>query len=199
MQKIHITLQEHQNLFFTSDLHFGHRNMIRFCNRPWADEKEMTKGLIDNWNNVVSSDDIVFILGDTFWFNDSHAIKKVLSQLNAAEIYIIPGNHDDFDKYYRIDDPRINLCSDIVVLWLESEDNRFSRKITEIWLSHYPMMTWPHRENGAIQLFGHIHSQKGKTEGVDQNLPLHWNQLDIGCDRWNWKPISINQIFDIIK
>ena len=190
MQKLHIDLQEGQKIWFTSDLHLGHRNVIRFCNRPFADEKEMGKSLIENWNNIVGDNDIVFVLGDTFWFNDSHSIKRVLSQLKGKDIYILPGNHDDFDHYYRVDDPRIHLCQDIVVVWI-TENNQPKR---EVWLSHYPMMTWPHRENGAYQFFGHIHSQPGKTDGVDQDLPLHWNQLDAGCDFWDWTPIDIDTL-----
>lgn len=193
MDKLHIKLQKDQELFFTSDLHFGHRNVIRFCSRPWKDEKEMNKGLIDNWNSVVSNNDIVFILGDTFWFNDSHSIKRVISKLNGKDIYILPGNHDDFSSWHRVDDPRIHLCSDTVVLWLQFEGRK---KIFEIWMNHYPLMTWPHREGGSIQLFGHIHSQEGKNEGVDQDLPLHKNQMDVGCDRWGWKPISIENIMN---
>ena len=191
MDKLHIKLEKDQGLFFTSDLHFGHRNVIKFCNRPWQDEKEMNSGLIDNWNSVVGNNDIVFVLGDTFWFNDSHSIKKVISKLNGKDIYVLPGNHDDFSGWYRIDDPRIHLCSDTVVLWLQFEGRK---KIFEIWMNHYPLMTWPHREGGSIQLFGHIHSQEGKYDGVDQDLPLHKNQIDVGCDRWGWKPISIEDI-----
>ena len=76
MQKLHITLNKGQKLWFTSDLHFGHRNVIKFCNRPFEDEKVMGKQLIHNWNETVSKDDIVFVLGDTFWFNDSRSITK---------------------------------------------------------------------------------------------------------------------------
>ena len=149
MQKLHIQLEDNQKIWFTSDLHLGHRNVIRFCNRPWENEKEMGKALIENWNNTVGDNDIVFVLGDTFWFNDSMVIKKVLSKLKGKDIYILPGNHDDFDHYYRVDDPRIHLCCDIVVVWI-TEENQPKR---EVWLSHYPMMTWPHRENGAYQFF----------------------------------------------
>ena len=191
MDKLHIELGKDQGLFFTSDLHFGHRNVIKFCNRPWQHEKEMNSGLIDNWNSVVGNNDIVFVLGDTFWFNDSQSIKRVISKLNGKDIYVLPGNHDDFSSWYRIDDPRIHLCSDTVVLWLKFEGRK---KIFEIWMNHYPLMTWPHREGGSIQLFGHIHSQEGKYDGVDQDLPLHKNQIDVGCDRWGWKPISIEDI-----
>ena len=190
MEKIHLILNKDQKCWFTSDLHFGHRNVLKFNSRPWEDEKQMNTGLIDNWNSIVGDTDIVFVLGDTFWFNDSHTIKKILSQLKGKDIYILPGNHDDFKSYHRVDDKRIHLCQDVVACWIV-DDNK---EVYELWLSHYPMMTWPHRENGAYQLFGHIHSAPDKFEGVDQNLPLHWNQCDVGCDRWNYKPIELRTL-----
>lgn len=202
MKKLHIKLRQEQNLYFTSDLHFGHRNVIRFCNRPFDNEKDMGEKLIDKWNSIVTNNDIVFVLGDTFWFNDSRSIKKVLSKLNGETIYILPGNHCDFSSYHRVDDERIVLCEDVVVLWLESEDyliREWEKKIYELWLCHYPMMTWPHRENGAMQLFGHIHSKPENREGVDQDLPLHWNQMDIGCDRWNYMPVCFEQLRILFK
>lgn len=190
MQKLHIDLQEGQKIWFTSDLHFGHRNVLKFCNRPWEDEKLMGRGLIQNWNNTVGDNDIVFVLGDTFWFNDSHSIKRALSQLKGKDIYILPGNHDEFESYHRVVDPRIHLCQDVMVVWI-TEENQPKR---EVWLSHYPMMTWPHRENGAYQFFGHIHSRPDKFEGVDQDLPLHWNQADVGCDFWAWTPVDLDTL-----
>lgn len=200
MKKLHITLQENQKLWFTSDLHFGHRNVIRFCERPFEDEKQMGPKLIEYWNDTVGDNDIIFVLGDTFWFNDSRNIKKVLSSLNGKTIYILPGNHDDFDAYHRVDDPRIILLDDVNVMWLESENNReWKKKMYEVWMSHYPMMTWPHRDNGAFQFFGHIHSNSNRSEGVDQDLPLHYNQLDVGCDYWNYKPVNFEELKTIIE
>ena len=191
MEKLHIQLEQNQKVWFTSDLHLGHRNVIRFCDRPFKDEKEMGEKLIENWNKTVGENDIVFVLGDTFWFNNSHSIKRVLSRLKGKTIYMIPGNHDDFTHYYRVDDPRIILCPDVVVVWLQEFNNG---KKYEIWLSHYPMMTWPHRENGAWQLFGHIHSNAFRKEGVDQNLPLFWNQHDVGCDYWGYRPVDFTTL-----
>ena len=187
MEKIHIT---DKKIFFTSDLHFGHRNVIKFSNRPFADTQEMEEKLIKNWNDTITNEDIVFVLGDTFWFNDSHTIKKILEQLNGGKIYFIPGNHDDFEKYYRVfENDRYVFCKDIVVL--------FTKKL-EIWLSHYPMMTWPHRvSKNCFQLFGHIHSKEGVTEGVDQDLPLHKNQFDVGCDYWDYKPVSLDRVLNL--
>lgn len=202
MEKLNIKLGLGQNLFFTSDLHFGHRNVINFCNRPFTDIKEMSEKLIENWNAVVTDNDIVFVLGDTFWFNDSRTIKKVLEQLNGKEIYILPGNHCDFAAYHRVDDPRIHLCQDIVCLWLTSADferRHWHRKTMEIWMQHYPMSTWPHRDKDAFHFFGHIHSQEGKTEGVDQDLTLHWNQADVGCDYWDWKPVLFEDLLSFMQ
>lgn len=199
MKKIHIQLEKDQKVWFTSDLHIHHRNVIRFCNRPFENEKEMGEKLIENWNFVVGDNDIVFVLGDTFWFNDSRSIKKVLDQLKGKTIYMLPGNHDDFEHYHRVDDERIVLCPDVVVLWLQEYG---SSKKNEIWMSHYPMMTWPHRDNGAWQLFGHIHSNAFRTEGVDQDLPLHWNQHDVGCDYWGYRPVdfeTLQRLFDARK
>lgn len=191
MKKLHIQLEKDQTLWFTSDLHFGHRNVIRFCERPFENEKEMSEKLIENWNSVVCDNDIVFVLGDTFWFNDSRGIKKTLSKLKGKTIYMLPGNHDDFEHYHRVDDERIVLCPDIVVLWLQEYGQK---KIQEIWMSHYPMMTWPHREKGSWQLFGHIHSKVDRVDCVDQDLPLHWNQCDVGCDFWDYKPVELDMI-----
>ena len=56
--------QDGSKVFFTSDHHFGHTNIIRFCNRPWPTISEHNRALIANWNAIVPEDGIVFHLGD---------------------------------------------------------------------------------------------------------------------------------------
>ena len=58
-------------IFFTSDLHFGHKNIIRFDNRPFSTVEEMDEALIRNWNAKVSDEDTVYVLGDISWYNDA--------------------------------------------------------------------------------------------------------------------------------
>lgn len=79
-------------VFFTSDTHFYHGNIIRFCNRPFEDVEMMNETIISNWNNTVGLDDTVFHLGD-FCLGGSAEWTKILDRLNG-KIYLILGNHD---------------------------------------------------------------------------------------------------------
>lgn len=91
-------------VFFTSDTHFNHTNIIRFCNRPFKDVSHMNETIISNWNRVVGSEDIVFHLGD-FCLGGSAEWINVLNRLNG-KIYLISGNHDiknlrqNYTKYF---------------------------------------------------------------------------------------------------
>ena len=79
-----------EKLFFTSDTHFFHKNIIKFCQRPFNDMDDMQEKLISNWNNTVPKDGIVFFLGD-FAFGNSTEWIKIIKQLNGY-IYFILGN-----------------------------------------------------------------------------------------------------------
>ena len=81
-----------EQTFFTSDTHFNHANIIRFCNRPFKDVEQMNEVMIANWNNVIGKDDTVFHLGD-FCLGGAAEWTKILDRLNG-KIYLIMGNHD---------------------------------------------------------------------------------------------------------
>lgn len=193
MDKVKIKLHENQKVFFTSDLHFQHKNVIRFCGRPFENTKDMELKLIENWNSVVSNKDIVFDLGDVLWFDGRHDAKRILNQLNGIH-YVILGNHDNkknFELCYKV-----IVCETCTQVFIQTLDN----KTQEIMLSHFPLLTWPHIDNNVINLFGHIHSgPNADPNGVDQNLTLHQNQMDVGTDAWNYKPISLDFINSILK
>lgn len=190
MKKVYIDLETNRKLFFTSDLHFGHNNVIKFCNRPYTNTKEMEKALIDNWNSVVSNEDYAFILGDIFWFNHSKETKRIFGKLNGKKIYVLQGNHDDFSSYLsKYLDERIEILDcDEVTLYVKGLQQK------EYYLSHCPLMTWPHRENGVPNFFGHIHSGPRSNNEVDNNLPLWPLQYDVGVDNNEYTPIEVRQI-----
>src|SRR5574344_2194046 len=78
--------------FYTSDLHLGHANVIRFDNRPFRNVEEMDEALIHNWNNRVSNNDTVYIVGDLCYRSAKDSC-EYLSRLNGNKKLII-GNHD---------------------------------------------------------------------------------------------------------
>lgn len=200
MQKCHIQLEPDQKLFFTSDLHVGHRNILNFCKRPFLDLKDMSETLIANWNRVVGENDIVFDLGDMFWWDSRHDVKKFVEKLNGT-IFKIPGNHDmDCVRLFELcDREKVKVCADIVALWVSDLDPAFPGRAAELWLTHMPQATWPHRGNGAVNLFGHIHS--GPLSGASMDVPgkdlTLWphQQYDVGADNNDYTPIEIREVY----
>lgn len=158
-----------EHLYFTSDTHWWHTNVIKYCNRPFKSVEQMNDTLIVNWNSIIGKDDTVFHLGD-FCFCGPIKAKEILEQLNG-NIILIKGNHDYksvvklFDEVY----PQVHL---------NIEDK-------SVYLNHYPFASFP--EN-CYQLFGHIHSNSGIYSK---------NQYDVGVDNNNYKPISWNKIKEI--
>ena len=91
-------------IYFTADTHFGHYNVIRFCDRPFASAEEMDEAMIQNWNGRVTGNDTVYILGDMF-FRSTNA-EEILKRLKGKKRLIV-GNHDgswmtkfDYARYF---------------------------------------------------------------------------------------------------
>lgn len=182
-----------QNIWFTSDLHFNHANIIRFCNRPWKTTEEMDEALISNWNSVVKPNDLIFDLGD-FAFADRDKWIELLKQLNGKH-YLILGNHD------------ISRWPGNKVLPLfERVEHQLTLKIDgrKVYLNHYPFLCYggTYRDNTSkvYQLFGHTHSGPN-CSGLDKDrlINLFPYQYDVGVDNNNYTPISWEQIKDKIN
>lgn len=174
--------------FFTSDTHFGHANIIRFCNRPFRNVEEMNEVLIENWNKVVSKGDTVFHLGD-FAFGGSSVWNSIIPRLNG-HINLIIGNHDrknlrqGYMSYFDMVVPQLQI---------EIEDN-------SIYLNHYPFLCYGGSYRGVWQLFGHVHSGP-QADGLDISrlrvlLPT---QYDVGVDNNNFTPISYREVKEKIE
>ena len=120
-----------QNIFFTSDLHLGHQNIMKFCKRPFATTEEMDEAIIINWNSVVGKDDIVFDLGD-FAFATNSKWKEYITRLNGHH-HLILGNHD-IARHPR--DSTMELFESIHNQLLISIDDR------KVYLNHYPFLCY---------------------------------------------------------
>lgn len=182
-----------QNIWFTSDLHFNHANIIKFCNRPWKTTKEMDEALISNWNSVVKPNDLIFDLGD-FAFADRDKWIKLLEQLNGKH-YLILGNHDI-----------TRWPGNKVLPLFERVEHQLTLKIDgrKVYLNHYPFLcyggTYRDSTSTVYQLFGHIHSGPN-CSGLDSDrlINLFPYQYDVGVDNNNYTPISWEQVKDKIN
>jgi len=79
-------------MFFTADSHFGHANIIKYCNRPFNSVDEMDETMVRRWNSVVEPSDVVYHLGDFALCKNGYA-KNILNCLNG-KIYLCRGSHD---------------------------------------------------------------------------------------------------------
>ena len=132
--------------YYIADLHFGHKNIIKFDKRPFFSVEEMNKTLIDNWNSVVTNNDTVVILGDFCWGLEDDWI-KILDQLNGDK-RLIRGNHDLKNMSQALKS-RFKSIKDYDEI---KDDGK------RVLVSHYPIPCYRGDYNhDIIHLFGHVH------------------------------------------
>lgn len=162
-------------VWFTADTHFGHANVIRYCNRPFSSADEMDAHMIESWNRVVGKNDAVYHLGDFAMSRDPRTVRRIFSQLNGSK-FLTPGNHDSAATldlpWARTDHIQLKTVDGIQVV-----------------MCHYAMRVWPASHHGSIHLYGHSHG----------NLPGTHNSLDVGVDSWGFAPVSIEDILLRLK
>lgn len=173
-------------ILFTSDLHFGHKNIIDLCKRPFADVDEMDAILIDNWNRKVKKNDVVYLIGDAVW--DKKKVAYYMEQLSGKKI-LVAGNHDstwvrreEYQKYF-----------EEIVPYLEVHLN--SHPIT---MCHYPMLEWrSSREESKRKLgyliHGHIHN---RIADEYRQLFLRFNALNAGIDVNSFAPVTFDELIE---
>jgi calcineurin-like phosphoesterase family protein/2'-5' RNA ligase len=86
-------ISDMEKIYFFSDTHFDHRNIIRYCRRPFHSTREMNHELLTNWNDVIGENDTIYFLGDMSYGRRRHPIDYWLGKLNGNVNYI-RGNHD---------------------------------------------------------------------------------------------------------
>ena len=184
-----LKITDSSKLFFTSDTHFNHNNIITYCSRPFDSVEQMNETLIANWNNTVPIDGTVFHCGD-FALGGSEAWNKILPRLNG-KIYLILGNHDikNFRQGYagRFEEVSEQMTIDV------------GKK--RIILTHFPLLcyhgTWGTEQN-CWNVHGHIHICKDKAanNGKDfERMKLVFpTQYDAGVDLNNYTPISFDEL-----
>ena len=189
-----ITKFSGEGLWFTSDTHFNHANILKFTNRPFENIAEHDEALIKNWNDRVGNDDTVFHLGD-FCFGSSQKIMEIREKLNG-NIILIRGNHDDKNLQRSL----WSLFEDVVYQARILVDGR------TVYLNHFPFLCFAqgsfdlYGDRYSINLFGHVHSGPNCTTDDNSRLSiLYPTQYDVGVDNNNYAPISWNEVKSIIE
>lgn len=161
-------------IWFTSDTHFNHTNVIKYCNRPFSSLEEMNEIIIFNWNQLVKPEDTIYHLGDFGFFRKDNTISKeeIFKQLNGQKILIL-GNHDHNNRVKSLPWHSVQT----LIESLKYQDKEFV-------LFHYPIEDWNKKFHGAIHLHGHSHGTCSKMS----------NRIDVGVDCWNYAPVSIDTI-----
>lgn len=188
-------------IYFTSDNHFWHENVIRFCGRPFKDVAEMNEMMIKNWNDVVKPEDAIYCLGD--FSLAIRAMKAVVPRLNGIK-YLVPGNHDwchSYNKKSRKEEDRVRLIkeyTDCGWIVLPEQTEIDIPGVGSVQMCHHPYYlthpaddkyeNWRPKDDGRWLLCGHVHE---KWKMVDK-------MINVGVDQWNFRPVSIDEIAKII-
>ena len=168
---------DNSNIYLIADPHFNHKNIIKYCDRPFSSVDEMNQVLIKNWNNTVKKEDRIFVLGD-FCLSGKDKIIEIGRQLKGRKTLIL-GNHDSasIKTYYEAGFEMVS---------------KYPIFLKGFLLSHEPIP-----DCRFINIHGHIHNKS--IEEIDylylDKMPelkeLYYN---VGVDTNNFKPVSFKDI-----
>lgn len=160
-----------KNVFFYADPHFGHKNVIRYCHRPFTSVSEMNTQLIKNFNNVVTNDDVVYILGDISFLNTT-STTEIVKSLKGYKI-LVKGNHDNkSNTAYR------------KMGFMEVYDRPVIFN-TQYILSHEPIIDELYKDSGFINIYGHVHNNAVNNSN---------SKFCVSVELIDYKPISFEDI-----
>lgn len=169
-------------IYYISDPQFGHKNIIRYCCRPFASLSEMDETIIKRWNEVVKEDDIVYLLGDLM-LNSNKRPEQYLSRLRGR-LVLLRGNHDD-TWMHKTD---LDLWFEEVADRLEIMDG--NRRIT---LSHEPILDPQYtKDENQYQIHGHIHNNTHMEEwpAIRENPRM----LNASVEITDYRPVTFEQL-----
>lgn len=166
-----------ERVWFISDLHLAHKNIIKYCSRPFDNVNQMNEILIQNWNKKIGVKDRVFVLGD-FALCGKDKIIEFGNQLKGRKILIL-GNHDgaSLSTYYNAG---FEMVSKFPIIFQDF-----------FILSHEPIEFLP-LNTPFVNIFGHVHN--------DMRFPtITPRGACVSVERWNYMPVEFNQLISLIK
>ena len=172
-------------IFYTSDLHLFHNNVIKLNNRPFQDMDEMVKFIVNKWNAKVKNCDLVRIIGDVGYPKNKQDVEnviKILSILNGDK-ELVTGNHDT--KFLK--EKSFRKLFKKISLYDYAKDGK--RKVV---LFHYPIEEWNGYHNGSYHLFGHVHGNEDNLKQIDR-------RFNVGMDVNGFVPVTLDELITKAK
>ena len=185
------------NRWWTSDLHLGHTNIIRYSGRPFASTEKMNQAIVDRWNDRVQPEDEVWILGDIALSNRREQLEQNVSRLHGLKV-LIPGNHDSCWQGHRKGANRRAMYEELGGLKVVDNPEPVMLAGHSVTISHFPFWyskkdlrysEWHPRDQGDWLLHGHVH------EGWRQKD----RQINVGVDAWSFAPVESATLEKIIE
>lgn len=166
-----LTQEDPGNVWVWSDLHFGHKNIIRFSDRPFANLEDMENQLVANFNECVGENDTSIWVGDVAFQADSIS-NELLNKCNGYKILVI-GNHDFNHKKLR----KLDFDETHLVYFVDGQ--------YPLGFTHFPIY---HMLEGVINIHGHQHVG-----------PQHWSDrsdqhINVNCEFHGYKPVTLKQL-----
>lgn len=195
-------------IYFTSDNHFYHQNVIKYCNRPQQTVEEMNEDMVKKWNEIVKPEDTVYVLGD---FSLAFRAVEIFSfRLNGTK-YLVPGNHDFLHSYHRKSKTKenrekwIQKYKDYGWNVLPEQTTLDIPGLATFNMCHHPYSTqyelengdkyakWRPVDDGRILLCGHVHETWRTRRSPNGTL-----MINVGVDVHGFTPISLDKIAEIV-
>lgn len=191
-------------IYFSSDHHFYHQNIIRFCNRPFATVEEMNEKLVNAWNEIVDPEDEVYYIGD--FSMAFRPVELYTKRLNGSK-FLIPGNHDFCHSVHKKSRSKENqdkwIAKYIENGWIVLPEEFKFDSIPALNLCHLPYGNLDHKnlENGPRYL-----DKRPKDDGqwllcghVHNSWKMKGKMINVGVDVWDYKPVSLDQILGLMR
>lgn len=190
-----------ENIWFTSDNHFWHKNIKKFCpnTRKGNTVEEMNELMIRRWQAQVQPNDRVYMLGDVFFCRVEEAM-KIIDRLPGQK-FLCYGNHDSairgnatlrskfvsVGEYREVDLPVPNrkVLGHDVDQWQTAPGHEFKQQLQKVVMFHYPVYEWNRMHHGSFHLFGHVHGgQKIDGRALDVGIDAELSTGDMSLYSW---------------
>lgn len=186
-------------IWFTADIHAFHKNILKHCPerqkicgaKDENDVEAWDKWMIEKWNSTISKKDMVYILGD-FAFGSPESVRKLLDKLHGKK-FLILGNHDKSSEH--LDNYFVQITQQKLVTFKKSNFD-FLDEDFQVFMCHYPMVTWASKHYGVVNAHGHCHGRLDDYNEASTDL-----RVDVGIDGKlaNFNFITLEQLYRYFK